>query len=124
MIINDIPFDNVCISAINESAYMNIFLYLLEKYSEDANIQDIPITFGGGIPASQVGPARLLMAILRWISDGYRAKDFLGLFTAGALKIEQPEEDVHFGRMSILNIIKSSELKWQRNTLDLSDMTI
>lgn len=116
VIINEIPLDKVCIVAVNEASYMNLFLHLLEKYCEDVDVQDVPITIGGGIPVSQAGPARLLMAILRWISDGNRAKDFVGLFTAGAMRIEQPEEDIHIGRMSLINIIKNSDLKWQRNT--------
>lgn len=116
VIINEIPLDKVCIVAVNEGSYMNTFFNLLEKYCEDIDIQDFPLTIGGGLPVSQAGPARLLMAILRWISDGYRAKDFLGLFTAGSIKIEQSEDDIHFGRMSLINIIKSSDLKWQRST--------
>lgn len=113
---NNIQFDKVSIVAVNVDSYMQLFLHLTEKYSDSARIDELPITFGSGIPLSQTGPARLLMAILRWITDGYRVKDFINLFQVGAIKIDQPDENMPFGRTTIINSIKGSDLKWQRES--------
>lgn len=113
---NQIKLDKVSVVAVNVDSYMQLFLHLTEKYSENARMDELPITFGSGIPLSQTGPARLLMAILRWISDGYRVKDFINLFQVGAIRIEQPDENMRFGRTTIINAIKSSNLKWQRES--------
>ena len=115
-----VPFDSVLIATTKNEPYSQLFFQLLQQYlfnnEAPENQHELPITFGNGLPLLMSSPAKLLMLLLDWIASGYNGREFIRLFTSGVFEINTDTTGLSLSKLSILNAIKKSGLKYQRRT--------
>ena len=110
---NKIPFDKVLIVALNSEPYTQLLYQQLSKYIDNAS--DLPITFGNGISIAYSGPAKFALALIKWIANGYTIHDFVALIANNSMKLQDGKNE-HSIKSNIINLLKSSDLTWQRDT--------
>ena len=124
-----IPFDNVLVVASSSEPYAQLFYQLLQQYTYKNDslppMEELPITFGTGLPLLLSSPAKLLLLLLDWIGNGYRSHEFISIFSSDMFDIKRdqrdaegnlPELDEQFGKLVIINLINNAGLTWQRRS--------
>ena len=124
-----VPFDNVLIVAPSGALYTQLFYQLMQQYTmfndKLHNIKELPITFGSGLPLLLSSPAKLLALLLDWVGSGYRSHELINIFSSDMFDIKTdqkdnngnlPERDELFGKLDLINLIKRSNLTWQRHS--------
>jgi len=124
-----IPFDNVLIVAPSSEPYAQLFYQLIQQYTykNDAlsPMDELPITFGTGLPLLLSSPAKLLMLLLDWIGSGYRSHEFINIFSSDMFDVRKdqrdsegnlPDSDEQFNKLGLINLINNAGLTWQRRS--------
>ena len=91
-----VPLDQVEVMAVRGGGAAAIAQaaaeYFPGKDGESARIEDLPITFSNGVPASGSRPVRLLAAWLDWVDSARTAAGFAAICGSGLLNQERIEE--------------------------------
>jgi ATP-dependent helicase/nuclease subunit B len=123
------PFDNVLIITPAAEPYSQLFYQLIQQYTyanaELPKTERMPITFGTGLPLLITSPAKLLMLLLDWIGSGYKSHAFINLFSNDVFDIKRDQQDTEgklpveedlFDKLTIINLIKKTNLTWHRHS--------
>lgn len=78
---NNLPYDDVEIICCDPTSYFPLLWELLQQF-------EIPATFSRGIPVSLFRPTKALSIYLKWITDGFQAKDLIHLINAKYLNFK------------------------------------
>jgi ATP-dependent helicase/DNAse subunit B len=101
---NQSKLDGNIIFYTNGEKYITLFYHLAQK-------EEIPVTFGEGIPILFSRPGRLASGILHWMKSNYRITAFFDLLHEGLLDLGEEAPS----KTRITNILREAEIGWGKD---------
>jgi len=111
-----IPLEEVAIFYTETNAYSQLFYDAGVKYG-------VHFTFGDGVDIRNTTSGRLLFSILKWVKNGYLAKDLYDIFVSGDFSVDSK---VNISAFKLANRLNKIKIGWDRKRyipLILSEMT-
>ena len=98
-----IPFDSVEVLHTDTGTYVPlIFETIIRHTGEGSDLDNLPVTFAEGIPASMSRPGRALSSLIRWSRSGWSVSALSRMFSDGLLSVPGNSRDIPLAKLAAL----------------------